>query len=266
MAHRLACVAVIAAAWCVFERASLAQDNYQFSDPNVENTFRYARMAVGGGVSKLKALQLKGRSKVDVNGSLVDCTVDIKVLLPDHYLRIDVTPTDAKLAGYAGKTILNAIRAGPNMSIPPDNLSSAILKNEQLRLARLLLGAATYVTPTVAMVFHSSGLTSGMVDPRASAKTTVTAEGRGEPNVAEISGPGGFRARLVVDSMNRMPAKLIYPNNPQEETMTFEDRRDVDGLKLPFHITTSSGGRVVDELILNQILVNPEIGKGDFKR
>ena len=46
----------------------------------------------------------------------------------------------------------------------------------------------------------------------------------------------------------------------------FEDRRDVNGLKLPFHVTTTAGGRIVDELILDQILVNPEIGKDDFKR
>lgn len=262
----LACLALAAAAWVQCTSVSFAQDNYQFSDPNVHDIFRYARMAVGGGVSKLKALQLKGRSKVDLNGSLVDCALEIKILLPDYYVRTDSTPTDAKLAGYAGKTILNAIRAGANLSTPPENLTSAILKNEQLRLARLLLGAATYVTPDVAMIFHSSGMTGGIVDPRVSGKTAATAEGRGEPNVADISGPSGFRARLTVDGITRMPAKLVYPGSPQEETMTFEDRRDVNGFKLPFHITTSAGGRVIDELILDQVLVNPEIGKGDFKR
>ena len=267
MPRRLAWFVMVAALGWRLAAAPFAQDNYQFSDPNVENTFRYARMAVGGGaISKLKALRLKGRTKVDLNGSLVDCAVDIKILLPDYYLRTDATPTDAKLAGYAGKTILNAIRAGANLSVPPDNLTAAILKNEQLRLARVLLGAATYVTPTFAMIFRSSGLTGGVVDPRVSAKTITQAEGRGEPNVAEVSGTGGFRARLVVDGISRMPAKLIYPNNPMEETMTFEDRRDVNGLKLPFHVTTTAGGRIVDELILGQILVNPEIGKDDFKR
>ena len=266
MARRLACLALITAIWCGSTAVSFAQDNYQFSDPNVQDLFRYARMAVGGGVSKVKALELKGKSKVDLNGSLVDCILDIKILLPDHYLRVDATPTDAKLAGFAGKNVLNAIRSGANLSVPPDNLTSTILKNEQMRLARLLLGAATYVTPSMSMIFHSAGMTGGIVDPRVSAKTTATAEGRGEPNVAEISGPSGFHARLVVDGIDRMPAKLIYPGTPQEETMTFEDRRDVNGLKLPFRITTTAGGRVIDALILEQILVNPEIGKGDFKR
>src|SRR5262249_40491135 len=82
-----------------------AQDNYQFTDPNVQDLFRYARMAVGGAVSKVKALEMKGKSKVDLGGSLIDCMVDIKILMPDNYLRVDATPTDAKLAGYSGKKI-----------------------------------------------------------------------------------------------------------------------------------------------------------------
>ena len=36
-----------------------------------------------------------------------------------------------------------------------------------------------------------------------------------------------------------------------EETMTFGNRRDVSGLKVPFHVTTTVGGRVIDELIFD---------------
>jgi hypothetical protein len=256
------------AAIALLMTASLfAQNNYQVSDPNVGDLVRYARMAVGGGaVSKLKALEFKGVSKVDMAGSLLNCTVDIKILLPDYYLRVDATKTEAKLAGYAGKTVLNAIRAGDDLSAPPDNLSSTILKNERARLARLLLGTITYVTPSVSMVFHSAGLTMGMVDPRDSAKTAATATGNAVPNAADISSPDGFRGRLIFDATDRMPIKLLYPGNPQEETMTFGDRRDVNGFKIPFHITTTAGGRIIDELILDRVLVDPEIGKGDFKR
>jgi hypothetical protein len=247
-----------------------AQDNYRFSDPNVADLFRYARMAAGGGaVSKLKTLELKGRSKVDMGGSLLDCTVDIKVLLPGYYLRVDATTTDAKLAGYAGQTVLNAIRAGDNLSTPPDNMTSVILKNERQRLARLLLGTITYVTPDVAMTLYSAGLAMAMIDPRDQSnmgKTTATAQGQAIPNTADIGGQDGFKARLVVSGVDRMPTTLVYPGRPQEETMTFADRRDVSGLKVPFHITTTAGGRVIDELFLDQVLVNPEIGKGDFKR
>jgi hypothetical protein len=48
--------------------------------------------------------------------------------------------------------------------------------------------------------------------------------------------------------------------------MTFTDRREVSGLKVPFHVMTTAGGRTIDDLMFAQVLVNPEIGKGDFKR
>jgi hypothetical protein len=261
MRKSIACVALVVGSVIVS-----AQDNYQFTDPNVQDIFRYARMAVGSAVSKVKALEMKGKSKVDLNGSLIDCTVDVKILLPDYYLRIDATPTDSKLAGYAGKNILNAIKSGPNMSVPPDNLSSAILKNERQRLARLLLGMATYVTPDVPLIFHSSGLTGGAVDPRSAPKATATMEGTGEPNAADINGADGFRAHLVVGASDKMPARLSYPNGNADETMTFEDRRDAGGFKLPYRITTTVGSRTIDLMTFDTIVVNPEIAKGDFKR
>ena len=40
-----------------------------------------------------------------------------------------------------------------------------------------------------------------------------------------------------------MPLTLLYPGSPQEETMTFKDRRDVGGLKVPFHVTVTSNDR-----------------------
>jgi hypothetical protein len=267
MRRPMAWLALTTSAGLLLTGSLVAQNNYQFSDPNVEDLFRYARMSVGGGaVSNLRALQFKGRSKVDLNGSLIDCTVDIKILLPDHYLRVDSTPTDAKLAGYAGKTVLSAIRGGGNISTPPDNLTAVILKNEKARLARFLLGTVTYVTPDVSMIFHSAGLIVEMVDPRVSAKTSGTAQGRGQPNVADISSRDGFKARLIVDGSDRMPARLLYPGSPDEETMTFSERREVNGLKVPFRVTTTAGGRVIDVLTFDQVLVNPEIGKGDFTR
>ena len=74
MRRPLAGLTLATAAGLLLTGRLLAQNNYQFSDPNVEDLFRYARMAVGGGaVSKLKALQVKGRSKVDMGGSLLDC-------------------------------------------------------------------------------------------------------------------------------------------------------------------------------------------------
>ena len=64
-----------------------------------------------------------------------------------------------------------------------------------------------------------------------------------------------------------LAARILSGNgSSQDETITFEDRREVSGLKLPHRITTTASGRVIDALIFDEILVNPELGKGDFKR
>jgi hypothetical protein len=48
--------------------------------------------------------------------------------------------------------------------------------------------------------------------------------------------------------------------------MLFQDRRDVDGLVLPYRITTVINDRVVDEMIFDEIIVNPELSVEEFTR
>ena len=69
MEHRVAGLAIVAVTCWRLAGTSFAQDNCQFSDPNVENTFRYARVTVGGGVSKLKALIQTGPVRVRLDTS-----------------------------------------------------------------------------------------------------------------------------------------------------------------------------------------------------
>src|SRR2546428_3814289 len=98
-----------------------AQDATQFRDPAAEDFFRYSRMALGGGaVTKIKTLAFKGKSKTQVGNGAIDANVEIKILLPDHYLRIDAIPTSQRISGFAGKTLLSAIRDGEAVQYPPD--------------------------------------------------------------------------------------------------------------------------------------------------
>ena len=96
-----------------------AQDRAQFVDPVAGELFRYSRQAVGvEAVSKLTSLILNGRSRfVGNDGALVRGIVEIKLLLPDHYLRIDRVGDTEKIAGYAGTTVLSAIRSNGNVSL-----------------------------------------------------------------------------------------------------------------------------------------------------
>ena len=44
------------------------------------------------------------------------------------------------------------------------------------------------------------------------------------------------------------------------------ERRVTDGLKLPYRITTTNRGKIVDDLLLERIEVNPKLTKADFNR
>ena len=224
-----------------------AQDRTVFMDVAAENLLRYSRAAISGGgkaVNDLRSLVLKGRSRfvVDDAGSLAGAAVEIKLLLPDRYLRTDSAGVLEKVAGYAGKTVLSAMRDGANVTYPPDRLRNQILLNERLRVARLLLGAATYVGADLALTFRSVPLSVNMVDPRVSPRTALTIENStAEPFAALVTGDR-FAARFVVDGTTRAPNQIEYVGADKNAVVVaFSDRRLVDGLHLPFHILTTSG-------------------------
>jgi hypothetical protein len=246
-----------------------AQDHTLFIDPEAENLFRYARMAIGGGeVSKVKALAMKGRSRIiNTDGALVGATVEIKMLLPDYYLRVDTTGARQKVAGFANKTVLSAIRDNGAVEYPPAQLEKAILNNERLRADRFLLGALTYAGADRSLTIASVGRSGEIVDPRQSARNAMKIDQSNvEPNVFIVAG-GDLKARVEIDSTTRLPARIRFPAADKGEVLlTFDDRRVVGGMHLPFRITMSERGQVVDELLLDEIMINPELGKGDFKK
>lgn len=208
-----------------------AQDHTTFADTAAENLFRYSRAAISGGggpIMRLRSLVFKGRSRVLVDDrTLVPATVEIKFLLPDHYLRTHTIGDSHKLAGYAGKTLPSAIVDHGTATHPPDGMRSQILQNERWRAARLLLGTATYVGADLVLTFRSVPKSVDMVDPRVSARTRLSTDSssNAEPFVANVTGDS-FSARFVVDGTTRAPSQLVFPGTDRNPvTMTFEDRR-----------------------------------------
>jgi hypothetical protein len=249
-----------------------AQDHTQFMDVAAENLFRYSRAAISGGggpIAHLRSLIFKGRSRfvVDDSGGLAAAAVEIKLLLPDHYLRTDTSGVLEKIAGYAGNTVLSAMHDGNQVSYPPDRLMKQILVNEKLRVARLMLGATTYVGSDLALTFRSVPKSVDIVDPRVNARTSAQIDNsNGEPFAALVTGDN-FAARFLVDGKSRAPTQIEFAGADKNPVViTFDDRRLVDGLQLPFHIVTTSRGHIVDELTFDEAFVNPELSKGDFKR
>ena len=249
-----------------------AQDQTVFMDVLAENLFRYSRAAISGGgktVNQLHSLLLKGRSRfvVDDAGGLAGAAVEIKLLLPDYYVRIDTSGVLQKVAGFAGKTVLSAMHDGANVTYPPDRLLKQILLNERLRVARLMLGATTYVGSDLALTFRSVPKSVDIVDPRVNPRTAISIENStAEPFAALVTGDN-FAARFVVDGTTRAPTQIEYVGADKSPVVVaFSNRRLVGGLQLPFHIVTTSAGRIVDELELDEIVVNPELSKNDVKR
>lgn len=245
-----------------------AQQGAVFKDGQAEAIFRGAQAAVGHGEGKvvgLRTIVAKGKSKVVVGeGDPVDAQVEIRVLLPDHYLRIDTAGTSRMLTGFAGKTLLTAMEDGGQRSTPPQNLHEGLLKVEQARLARLLLGATAYVSPHYFITFRSTGAVQGMANPLDARAGSVSNLSASEDNVIEGAGRDNFFVRLFV-GVTRLPMRMEYrASKDRMNTIVFADRREVDGLRIPFRITTSDAKRTIDDVILEQVVVNGPLTPADF--
>jgi hypothetical protein len=233
----------------------LAQDATFFRDTKAKDLFNSGRIAVSGGpggVARLKSLVLEGRSRIPgSNGSILDGTVEIRILLPDRFLRIDSGAFGKRLIGYAGTTPLNLVETADGRRIPAP-ADAGILQADRAELARLMLGLATYVSQEVPLTLQTRD-------------TLVEMPGDADPLGVDAVSPKGFTARIVFDGKSRMPARLVFWGEGRTVlTMTLLDRRPTGGLRLPYHIVTAAGDRVVDELSFDEIVVNAPLSKTDF--
>jgi hypothetical protein len=225
----------------------VAQDSVIFRDDAAASLFRTSRMNMSGReatIRELLALHMTGTIRIATpEGAIETGTTDIKVLLPDRYLRVDSTKEATRYSGFDGATLLNAISAADGVSQLPDILRSTALQSERRRLAYLLLGSTTYVSGDLSPVISSVGY------------------GAAVRVVEGVDSSKRFLLRLAFgDSM--LPARLEYPGG----AMAFADRRVADGLQMPFRITTTGGGgRLVDEITFDAIRVNGPLSPDDFK-
>ena len=277
--------------------AAAGQDFADVQDANAREILKRSRQAVGGfdALARLQSLLLTGTSQIPSDRGLVTCDVEIRILLPDHYLRIDSAPFGEKRAGFQGKTVLSAINERGRTMFPPEQLKDEILESERVRMLQLMLGAATYVSTQNTVTFKSvaGGLSTFQAQATAEAAAQKAAAQRAweaagnagqpppsqdgtqtfaatypDPYIVDVSlRDGGARFRLTLERGTYLPARLAYANaNGDEVRITFSERRLTDGLNLPYRITTTSRGQVIDDLLLDQIDVNPGLTKADFRR
>ena len=76
------------------------------------------------------------------------------------------------------------------------------------------------------------------------------------PGVIEIADKSGNALRLTVDESTGMPSKTSYagPQDPIEEN--WSDFRVVDGVKFPFRIAITQGGRKFSDVLVQDLKIN----------
>jgi hypothetical protein len=266
----------VLAALCAGMTALSGQSHVVYRDGTAESLFQTSRNAVGGegAVSGLHSLLLRGTARVsEGDGGPEEREVEIRILLPDAILRIETAEGFQKRSGVSGNNLLTFIRTREGSEEPPATMRQAMIQAERARLGRIMLGmAATPVRPgwltlrsvRTAVTTTDPRSTMSTEDPRAAA-TTLTAERAGQ-RVLEGSAQDSFFVRIFFDASS-LPSRIQYEAGRGVQVVTeFSDRRRASGLLLPYHLVTSSGGRVTDDLILREIVVNPRFTAADFER
>jgi hypothetical protein len=234
-----------------------AQEPELLRDPKAKELFASARIAIfggPGGIARLRALRFKGRSRFAGTGNeLFSAAVEIRVLLPDRYLRVDTGSFGRRQSGYAGSQMLDRIEDADGRVASDTRSAAAILQTNRAELARLMLGVAMYVSQDVPMKLQTRD---------------TPIEMPGLPEALGIDATGDtFAARIAFDGKSHLPVRLVcWSGDRTALTTAFTDRRSVGGLQVPYSMVTTGGDRIVDELLFDEVAVNPPLTKGDFSR
>jgi hypothetical protein len=224
-----------------------------------------AREALGGEqVARVKSILLQGESQSLnlANGQLSEPrALEVRVLLPNHYLRIDMTDTIEQRSGFSGDAVLNAIKPRkPDVNVG-GSWGPEQIQIERHTAARLILG-----------LLGRTDMLQGLRPVAASGGTIM------------LETSDRFSARLEVDASTHVPLRVRYqsavrlpppagqpimgppPSTDAEVTVAFSDRRAVAGVLLPHRVTTTAKGFTLNDLRFHKIVVNPAFKPEDFTR
>lgn len=234
---------------------ALAAQSYVTLDGDGAGTlFRQSREAVGGdaAVASVTSLVLKGTARVSAGDQgPPERTIEIRMLLPDQYVRIETAGDWSKRTGFSGPSLLTQITEAGTATTPPADIVPALLRAERARFARLLLGIASLTTPEVRLTLRQ---------PPGSGE----AAGPDTARVLEaLNAQESFLARVFFDTAAR-PLRVEYGANARRVATAFADRRKVGALLLPHAITTTLDGVPLEDIRLSAITINPPLTKADF--
>jgi hypothetical protein len=261
--------------------------------PDATHVLAAAREALGGekNLVAVKTFVATGRARQLRGNNLVPIEFEISCELPDRCVRKDEIPaqdTDITVSGFAGDTLIQFPpppigRAGgpgpapgaraaapPSGDVPPAagrgdgrGRGGPPISPAQQRLvtvkqdfARLLLGAFATSFPSYPLTFRYAG---------------VGEAPEGKADVLDVTGPGNFSARLIVQQDTHLPVMLMWqqpaPGQPApvEYRMYYADFRDVNGLKWPFRIRRAVGAQTIEETTFDRIRINAKIDAKKFE-
>jgi hypothetical protein len=260
--------------------------------PDASRVLAGVRAALGGekNLGAVKTFVATGRTRQLRGNNLVPIEFEINCELPDRFVRRDEIPaqdTDITVSGFAGDSLIqfpppqagrpggpgpgaSGRAAGPGADPAPPGgrgdgrgRGGAPVNPVQQRLtavkqdfARLMLGVFAASLPSYPLTFKYGGLGEAP---------------EGKADVLDVTGPGNFSARFVVQQDTHLPVMLMWEQpgpgqpTPVEYRLYYADFRDVNGVKWPFRIRRAVGGQTIEETTFDRIRVNAKIDAKKFE-
>jgi hypothetical protein len=268
--------ALFAAAAAVLSDDAQLRAHVQRSQPgSARALLTRARQAIGGEarLRRLKALVLYGTARVGFNGVtgelLPPHPVEVRILLPDNYLRIDQDEDVVRRAGFSGAFLLNQwTPRRPDVRVST-RFGPEAMQLERLECARLVVGLLAETETGLSLQVRGTASRAGdatvhLVGPHAFS-AFLDFEATGAPWQLRYAASVTFPRPLTPEE-KKLGVPPPRPPEKAEVTLAFEDRRVVGGLALPHRVRRSAREILLEELRFERIAVNPPLTLADFRR
>ncbi len=226
------------------------------------------RAVVAADAIPLRSLRIMGELQVtNTDGSKASCPVEIRILLPSSYLRIERQTRFLRQSGFDGSTLLNDLKPYARSSPAVVNYGADQIEIERARMRRLLLGIAAVVLP----------------ESQPTAIETTSMRGR-EVDVVRLADVTIKELALAIDRVEHYPLVVVATQSvalpvrsgealsgppPRQRTPVeqwFEDRRAVGAYRFPFLIRTVAGDMELERLTVQKFEPNAPLGPADFAK
>ena len=262
--------------------------------PDAAKVMADARAALGGEarLAAVKTVIATGRTRQVQGNNLVPIEFEIQIELPDKYARRDEIPareSGPTTLGFNGDALIQV----PPAPAPPPRAGAPPPTPEQLAAASR--ARVTGIKQDVARVALGMFASSFGSYPLTFTYAAQAEAPQGKADVIDVAGPGGFAARLFVNSQTHLPVMVTWevrgpaggargagPGAPPpaaatpgaspqtaaapavEHRLYFADYREVEGLQLPFRLRHAVGSETTEETTFDRYRINARVDARRF--